>query len=72
MAIVVTAIVSVGSLFGSALRQLSRTSQAQVTYILNDDTLWLLTDVDHLFTYDFCLASAFYRQQAVPMLQDSV
>ena len=30
MAGVVTAIVAVGSLFGSALRQLSRTSQAQV------------------------------------------
>jgi len=30
MAIIVTAIVGVGSLFGSALRQLSRTSQAQV------------------------------------------
>ena len=50
MAIVVTAIVSVGSLFGSALRQLSRTSQAQVTYILNDDTLWLLMLIIYLHT----------------------
>jgi len=30
MALVVTAVVTVGSLFGSVLRQLSRTSQAQV------------------------------------------
>ena len=41
MAVVVTAVVTVGSLFGSVLRQLSRTSQAQVLcvhcIIDNDD-----------------------------------
>jgi len=35
MAVVVSAIVTVGSLFGSALRRMSRTTQAQVTYIIS-------------------------------------
>jgi len=34
MAVVVTAVVTVGSAFGSVLRQLSRTSQAQVCLLL--------------------------------------
>ena len=37
MAVVVTAIVTVGSLFGSVLRQLSRTSQAQVLSCLSSE-----------------------------------